>query len=58
MKRIFNTTGSKSVDIATDANGSIRAFYVQIYKNEEQVLQVKSFASVKNAEKWANKILN
>ena len=53
-----NQTGSKAVNILTDANGNINAFYVQIYNNEQQVLQSKKFASVKNAEKWALKILN
>jgi hypothetical protein len=32
--------------------------YVQIYNGEQQVLQAKTFTTVKNAEKWANKILN
>ena len=53
-----NQTGSKAVNILTDANGNINDFYVQIYNNEQQVLQSKNFASVKNAEKWALKILN
>jgi hypothetical protein len=58
MKRINNTTGSKSVNITTDATGNVRAMYVQNYNGEEQVLQSKSFASVRNAERWANKMLN
>ena len=57
MKRINNTTGSKSVNITTDATGNVRAMYVQNYNGEEQVLQSKSFASVRNAERWANKML-
>ena len=58
MKTLKNQTGSKAVNIYTDANGNINAFYVQIYNNEQQVLQSKRFASVKTAENWALKILN
>lgn len=58
MTTITNTTGSKLVRITTDGTGSVRAMYIQTYNNKEQVLQAKSFASVKNAEKWANKLLN
>jgi len=58
MTIISNTTGTKAVNITTDGTGTVRAMYVQIYSGEQQVLQSKSFASVKNAEKWANRILN
>jgi hypothetical protein len=58
MTTVTNTTGSKAVNITTDAQGIVRAMYVQVYNGEQQVLQSKEFASVKNAEKWANKILN
>jgi hypothetical protein len=58
MRTLRNTTGSKAVNISTDANGTVKAMYVQIYNGEQQVLQAKDFATVKNAEKWANKILN
>ena len=58
MTTLKNTTGSKAVNISTDANGNVRAMYVQIYNREQQVLQAKNFTTVKNAEKWANKILN
>jgi hypothetical protein len=58
MTTIKNTTGSKAVNIIIDATGTVRAMYVQIYNGHEQVLQAKDFANVKNAEKWANKILN
>jgi len=58
MTTLQNTTGNKIVNISTDATGKVRAFYVQVYKDEQQVLQSKDFANVKNAEKWANKILN
>ena len=57
MTTIKNTTGSKAVNITTDATGNVRAMYVQIYNDEQQVLQAKSFSSIKNAEKWANKDL-
>jgi len=58
MTTFKNTTGSKAVNITTDATGNVRAMYVQIYKGEQQVLQSKTFANSKNAEKWAKKILN
>jgi hypothetical protein len=58
MTTIKNNSGSKLVRITTDATNSVRAAYCQVYQNEEQVLQFKTFASVKTAEKWANKILN
>lgn len=56
--KIKNTSGTKAVNITTSATGTVLAFYVQIYESHEQVLQYKSFANIKNAEKWANKILN
>lgn len=58
MTTINNTTGSKSVNIVTDATGTVRAFYVQNYQGEAQVLQAKSFATVARATKWAEKVLN
>jgi hypothetical protein len=58
MTTLKNTTGSKAVNITTDASGNVRAMYVQIYNNEQQVLQAKSFTSVKTAGKWAAKLLN
>lgn len=57
MTTISNSAGSKAVNISTDATGKVRAVYVQIYKGEQQVLQSKDFANIKNAEKWASKIL-
>jgi len=57
MTTIKNSTGTKAVQINKDNQGSVYARYVQIYHSEEQVLQAKFFASVKNAEKWANKVL-
>lgn len=58
MTTIFNQSQSKAVNITTDATSNVRAMYVQIYNGEQQVLQSKTFASIRNAEKWANKILN
>lgn len=59
MTTIYNTTGSKAVNITTDATGRTHAMYVQIYKGQQQVLESKSFASAKTAEQWAtNKINN
>jgi len=58
MTTITNTTGSKAVKILTEASGAVHAMYVQVYKDEEQLLKFKTFANVKNAEKWANKQLN
>ncbi len=58
MTTITNLTGTKAVNISIDATGNVRALYVQIYKESQQVLQSKTFSTVKNAEKWANKILN
>ena len=58
MTTLKNTTGSKAVNITTDATGNVRAMYVQIYNGEQQVLQAKTFSTTKNAEKWAKKILN
>jgi hypothetical protein len=37
MTTLKNTTGSKAVNIITDATGNVRAMYVQIYNGEQQV---------------------
>lgn len=58
MTTLKNTTGNKEVKISTSATGLVLAFYVQNYNGEQQVLESKTFANVKNAEKWGNKILN
>ena len=58
MTTIKNNTGTKAVNISTDATGTINAMYVQIYKGQEQVLQSKSFRTMNASIKWANKILN
>ena len=57
MTTIKNNTGTKAVNISTDATGTINAMYVQIYKGQEQVLQSKSYRTMNAAIKWANKIL-
>lgn len=53
MNTITNTTGSKKVNITTDGTGMVRAMFVQVYHNEEQVLESKSFKTIKKAEQWA-----
>lgn len=53
MTTIKNTTGTKAVNIITDATGNVRAMYVQIYNGEQQVLNSKDFKSVGSATKWA-----
>lgn len=58
MTILKNTTGSKEVKIMTDATGAVRAMYCQIYQGDSQLLEFKTFASVKNAEKWGNKKLS
>jgi hypothetical protein len=58
MKTLTNRSGSKAVKISKDATGMFRAFYVLVFQDEDQVLQAKDFISIKNAEKWAAKILN
>ena len=57
MTTLQNTSGSKAVNITTDATGNVRAMYVQNYNGQQQVLQSKTFATLKNAEKWAKKTL-
>jgi hypothetical protein len=57
MATFTNKSGSKAVNV-TNNETSFIAMYIQIYQGEQQVLQTKYFASIKNAEKWANKILN
>jgi hypothetical protein len=58
MATFKNTTGTKAVNITRDATGMVRAFYVQIYKGEEQVLQSNSFSTWAKAEKWAKSKIN
>jgi hypothetical protein len=58
MTTLKNTTGTKAVRITTDSTNSVRAAYFQIYNGSEQVLEFKTFATIKNAERWASKKLN
>jgi hypothetical protein len=58
MKTLTNRSGSKAVKISKDATGRFRAFYVQFFQGMDQVLLAKDFSTIKNAEKWAAKILN
>jgi len=58
MKTLSNSSGSKAVNIRKDATGRIRCLYVQFFQGMEQVLLAKDFSSIKDAEKWAAKILN
>jgi hypothetical protein len=58
MTTITNTTGTKAVNVYQNHDGNFRALYVQIYKGDQQVLQVKEFKRKTSAQKWANKILN
>jgi uncharacterized protein YjhX (UPF0386 family) len=60
MTTLKNTRGTKEVVITKDATGTIHAMYCLIRPGEwaSQVLQAKVFASVKNAEKWAAKIID
>lgn len=55
-----SASGKKAVNISTD-NGHdtpiYRAMYVQINNGDEQVLNSKSFKTMKGAEKWAKKEL-
>jgi len=58
MTTLRNATGTKAVNISTDGTGMVRAMYVQIYNGEQQVLDSKSYSSVKMAQKWAAKKLS
>ena len=58
MITLRNTTGTKAVNISIDGTGMARAMLVQIYDGQEQVLDSKSYKSLKTAERWAKKQLN
>ena len=58
MKTITNLTGSKSVNITNPSPQTFYAIHVQIYNGEQDVIQAKSFKTLKGATKWANQILN
>ena len=53
MRTLRNATGTKAVNISTDGQGLVNAFYVQ----GEQLLEAKTYSTVKRAEKWARKVL-
>ena len=57
MTTIKSTSGKKAVNIS-DNNGTVNAMYIQFSDRDEQVLESKTFKSVKSAEKWAKRILN
>jgi hypothetical protein len=56
MKTLSNNSGSKIVNI-TERNGSFTCMYCDVYQGEQQVLDSKSYKSMKAAVKWANKQL-
>ena len=63
MKTVIltNSTGSKKVNIVPlqgYGHTGFTAFYIQVYKGEEQVLDTKDYKSFKMAEKWGLKQLN
>ena len=53
MKTLRNTTGTKAVNISTDTTGMVRAMFIQLYNGHEQVLESKTYSTIKRAEKWA-----
>lgn len=61
MKTLENNRKTKAVRIRQNGKGkdstSFIASFFQIYQGEESIIQAKSFASEKNAEKWAMKVL-
>lgn len=58
MTTLFNKTKTKKVKITKDSTGNFRAIYVQVYNNEEQVLEFKNYTSEKLAINWGVKKLN
>jgi hypothetical protein len=58
MTTLKNTTGSKAVNISNPSPMTFIAMYVQIYNGEQDVLQSKTFTTLKGATKWANTKLN
>jgi hypothetical protein len=57
MTTFTNITGSKKVNILLDATKVFRAYYIQVYNGQEQVLESNCYSSYIMAEKWANKKL-
>ena len=58
MTTLKNTTGSKLVNITNPSPMTFIAMYAQVYNGEQDVLQSKTFTTLKGATKWANNILN
>ena len=58
MKILKNTTGTKAVRITKDSTGTVIAMYIQIYNNVDQVLESKTFSTIKKADKWAETKIN
>ena len=63
MTLITNDRNTKAVKITTDATGRVYAAHIQRYMHgfagyyAEDVLQCKTFDNIKNAERWARKVL-
>ena len=57
MTTIKNLTGTKAVNISTDATGTVNAMYVDVYNGQEQVIESKQYKRKSTAVKWANKML-
>ena len=58
MTTLSNTTGSKKVNISYNDFNGYRCSFVQVYNNEESIIEAKSFTTEKKALTWANKKLN
>lgn len=58
MTTITNATGTKAVNITYNSFNGFRASFVQVYKNDQDVIEAKSFTTEKKAISWANKKLN
>lgn len=57
MTTLKNTTGSKIAKITKNCSSYI-AMFIQVYNNQEQVLESKSFSSENRAINWGLKKLN
>jgi hypothetical protein len=58
MTTFKSQSGSKMVKVSFCNYAQVyRAFYVQVYQGEEQVLDSKTFKTENNASKWAAKML-
>ena len=56
MITLKNAAGTKAVNITVQATGMVSAMYVDIYGDEQQVLQSKDYKTVKAAVIWAKKL--